>query len=74
MPTTWWESCHCGSAPGRPPEMNLKVTIEHSKCMGTGSCVMLAAEYFEPGADGKSLVWCDGASWPGGDTDRQYYP
>jgi ferredoxin len=46
--------------------MNLKVTIEHRKCMGTGSCVMLAAEYFEPGADGKSLVRCDGAA-PGPD-------
>lgn len=40
--------------------MNLKVTIEHRKCMGTGNCVMLAPEYFEPGADGKALVRCDG--------------
>ena len=36
--------------------MNLKVTIEHGKCMGTGSCRMLAPEHFEPGADGKALV------------------
>jgi ferredoxin len=42
--------------------MNLKVTIEHGKCLGTGSCVMLAAEHFEPGADGKALVRCDGGA------------
>lgn len=42
--------------------MNLKVTIEHRKCLGTGNCVMLASAYFEPGADGKALVRCDGAA------------
>jgi ferredoxin len=40
--------------------MNLKITIEHRKCLGTGSCVMLAPEHFEPGTDGKALVRCDG--------------
>lgn len=44
--------------------MNLKVTIEHGKCMGTGSCVMLAPEHFEPGEDGKALVRC-GSGPPG---------
>jgi ferredoxin len=52
--------CHYRPAPGRPPEMNLKVTVEHGKCPGTGSCVMLAPEHFQPGADGKALVRCDG--------------
>jgi cytochrome P450/ferredoxin len=55
-------ACRCRSAPGRPPEMNLRITIEHGKCLGTGSCVMLAAEHFEPGADGKALVRCDGGA------------
>ena len=36
--------------------MNLKVSIDHRKCLGTGSCVSLAPEHFEPGADGKSLA------------------
>lgn len=43
--------------------MELKVTIEHGRCLGTGSCVMLAPEHFEPGADGKALVRC-GAGAP----------
>lgn len=42
--------------------MNLKITIEHGKCLGTGSCVMLAVEHFEPGADGKALVRCSGGA------------
>ena len=47
--------------------MNLRVTIEHRKCMGTGSCVMLAPEHFEPGSDGKALVRCEaGAPSPAG--------
>jgi ferredoxin len=36
--------------------MDLKVSIEHRKCMGTGSCVMLAPGHFEPGPDGKALA------------------
>jgi ferredoxin len=39
--------------------MDLKVTIEHGKCLGTGSCAMLAPEHFELGADSKALVRCD---------------
>jgi ferredoxin len=42
--------------------MDLKVTIEHGKCLGTGSCVMLAPEQFEPGPDGKALVRRDGGA------------
>jgi ferredoxin len=42
--------------------MNLKVTIEHGTCLGSGSCAMLAPEHFEPGADGKALVRCNGAA------------
>lgn len=45
--------------------MNLKVTVEHGKCMGTGSCVTLAPEHFETGADGKALVRCVGEPAPG---------
>jgi ferredoxin len=45
--------------------MNLKVTVEHGKCLGTGSCVMLAPEHFQPGADGKALVRCDGGGGAG---------
>jgi ferredoxin len=40
--------------------MDLKVKIEHTKCLGTGSCAMLAEHYFETGADGRSLVRRDG--------------
>jgi ferredoxin len=46
--------------------MNLKVRIEHGKCLGSGSCAMLAPEHFEPGADGKALVRRDGATAPEG--------
>jgi ferredoxin len=42
--------------------MNLKVTIEHGRCLASGSCVMLAPEHFEPGADGKALVRRDGGA------------
>ena len=42
--------------------MDLKVTIEHGKCLGTGSCRMLAPEHFEQGADGKALVRSDGGA------------
>ena len=38
--------------------MNLKVAVDHGRCMRTGSCVGLAPEHFESGADGRSLVRC----------------
>lgn len=36
--------------------MNLKVSIDHAKCLGTGSCAALAPDHFEPGPDGKALA------------------
>jgi ferredoxin len=37
-------------------EMNLDVEVDHKKCMGTRSCIMLAPKHFESGADGKALI------------------
>ena len=39
-------------------EMNLEVSIDHHKCVASGSCTGLAPGLFTAGPDGKALAGC----------------
>jgi ferredoxin len=36
--------------------MDVRVTIDHDRCLGTGNCALSAADRFTPGEDGKAVA------------------